>query len=207
MATYLIDFENVHQNGLEGLNRLTENDSVIIFIGSKETSVPIETLYRVVNSPAQIKIKKMKKTADNYLDFQLATCLGGLVMSDPVNTEFFIISNDRDFESVIDYWKANKPSAAIIQRNTISASVEPSTTTQTAAAQDADAFSAGIKKKIGKVLARFNLAGGNYSKVYNIFKKYKTKDTFLKGIKTSFIGDKYKNLGNELLPFFEEYRA
>jgi hypothetical protein len=68
MATYLIDYENVHKSGLAGINNLSEGDRVIVFVGSKINDVPIETVIAMLNTPAPVKIKKMKKTADNYLD-------------------------------------------------------------------------------------------------------------------------------------------
>jgi hypothetical protein len=119
MATYLIDYENVHKNGLTGIKKLTETDTVIVFVGKQIKDVPVDTVHSLLNSAAQIKLKKMKKTAKNYLDFQLATCLGGLVERGD-DKEFYIISADSGFEAIIDYWKANKASVVIRQRSAIS---------------------------------------------------------------------------------------
>ncbi|MDR0519897.1 MAG: hypothetical protein LBG82_07630 [Clostridiales Family XIII bacterium] len=263
MATYLIDYENVHQNGLDGIKKLGEGDTVIIFVGNKIDSVSVDTLMAIINSEAQVRIKKMRKTADNYLDFQLATCLGGLVASGAGATgsagsehsEYYIVSNDRDFESVIDYWKHNKPSAKIELRSAIAPAAKQAAATKdrgtkknTAAADASGAAGGGaagggvaggratgskvadsggagggaagsrenapkkasssitdsVKKRISKVLPRYSLAGGNYTKIYNIVVKHLSKDSFLASIKSSYPGDKYKQLANELLPAFEE---
>jgi hypothetical protein len=240
MATYLIDYENVHQNGLDGIKKLGEGDTVIIFVGNKIDSISVDTLMAIINSEAQVRIKKMRKTADNYLDFQLATCLGGLVASGaggagPDANEFYIISNDRDFESAIDYWKHNKPSARIELRNTIAptagtaAAPKSGGAKKKAAAGGANGKAAApehgkaaaparenpakkasssitdsVKKKISKVLPRFSLTGGNYTKIYNIVVKHISKEAFVAAIKSSYPGDKYKQLANELLPAFEE---
>jgi hypothetical protein len=171
MATYLIDYENVNKNGLNGVKKLSERDTVIIFVGNNNFDMPVETVMAIIHTPAQIRIKKMKKTADNYLDFQLATCLGGLI-SDSTDEEYFIISNDRDFESVIDYWKNNNASVTIKQQSAIAPTIEtasaPATTPLSTPAPSMRLDNA-TKKIIRELVKGQNLTPGNYNGIYNLF--------------------------------------
>jgi uncharacterized protein YajQ (UPF0234 family) len=203
MATYLIDYENVHKNGLAGIKKLTEDDTVIIFVGNMINDVPIETVMAILNSPAQMKIKKMKKTADNYLDFQLATCLGGLVASGD-DKEFFIISNDRDFESVIDYWKYNKASVKIERRNAISASSSAGAASAAAATESAKLDNA-TKKKIRELVKDAKLSPGNYTGIYNLFLFGDTKQVLHTGLVRLFEQQKGSHLYGLLKDAFEQY--
>jgi hypothetical protein len=113
MAYYLIDYENVHQSGLDGMASLSAGDSVVVFFGNKTPNVPMEVLRGLVNTKAVVCLKNLKKTANNYLDFQLATHLGAAIVGNPTVKEYYIISGDKDYEAVIDYWKAHNRNISI----------------------------------------------------------------------------------------------
>jgi hypothetical protein len=72
----------------------------------------------------------VKRTADNYLDFQLATYLGHLISSTE-ETEFFIVSRDRDYEAVQDFWTPRRHNVAIVLCESIKASFEDNGATVT----------------------------------------------------------------------------
>jgi len=104
MAIYLIDYENVHDAGLEGIARLKKEDNVIVFYGINIKAIPFDRHVEMMNSKADIEFIKTAKVAKNYLDFQLTTYLGFLVgkgEKGPV----YVVSKDTGFDSVIDFWK------------------------------------------------------------------------------------------------------
>ena len=104
MSIYLIDFENVHDSGLNGISLLTENDEVNIFYSNKSEHMSFDTHVNIMKSVAKIKYIKLRKSAKNYLDFQLATHVGYLIGSQ-VEGPYYIISKDTGYDSVVDYWK------------------------------------------------------------------------------------------------------
>jgi uncharacterized protein YajQ (UPF0234 family) len=167
--------------------------------------LPIEMVMAMLDSPAQMKIKKMKKTADNYLDFQLATCLGGLVVSGD-DKEFFIISNDRDFESVIDYWKHNNASVKIERRSAISASSSAGAASATAVVDSAKLDNA-TKKKIRELVKDEKLSPGNYTGIYNLFLFGNTKQELHTGLVRLFEQQKGSRLYGLLKEAFEQYNS
>lgn len=100
---YLVDYENVSDAGLVGVDKLTNADSVIIFYGSKVKTVAYESLIAITSSAAIIEHMKAEKTAKNYLDFQLTTYLG-FKLGQCSYDEVFVISKDSGFDAVVDFW-------------------------------------------------------------------------------------------------------
>lgn len=104
MALYLIDFENVHDSGLNGICSLTDQDEVSIFYSNKSEHMSFDTHVNIMKSEARIKYIKLRRSAKNYLDFQLCTHLGYLIGS-KTEGPYFIISKDTGYDSIIDYWR------------------------------------------------------------------------------------------------------
>ncbi len=100
---YLVDYENVSDAGLVGVDQLSGFDSVVIFYGSKVKTIAYESLISITSSNAAIEHLRAEKTAKNYLDFQLTTYLGYKLGKDNYD-EVFIISKDSGFDAVVDFW-------------------------------------------------------------------------------------------------------
>ena len=100
---FLIDYENVADAGVVGVDTLTADDTVIIFYGSKIKSVAYESLIAITSSAASIEHLKAEKTAKNYLDFQLTTYLGYKLGKEYFD-EICVVSKDSGFDAVVDFW-------------------------------------------------------------------------------------------------------
>ena len=79
MGIYLVDYENVHNDGVTDIQKLSASDRVVIFYGDSIKSIPFETHVEMMASKAAIEYIETHKVAKNYLDFQLATYLGFLI--------------------------------------------------------------------------------------------------------------------------------
>ena len=79
MKIYLVDFENVKSKGLEGIDKLCETDSVIIFFSENSDTLSFEMHQKVLSSKADIEYFKVCVGGKNALDFQLSTLLGFMV--------------------------------------------------------------------------------------------------------------------------------
>lgn len=104
MGIYLVDYENVHNDGVTDIKKLSASDRVVIFYGDSIKSIPFETHVEMMASKAVIEYIETHKVAKNYLDFQLATYLGFLIgkgEKGPV----YIISQDTGFDSIVDFWR------------------------------------------------------------------------------------------------------
>ena len=107
MGIYLVDYENVHNDGVTDIKKLSASDRVVIFYGDSIKSIPFETHVEMMASKAVIEYIETHKVAKNYLDFQLATYLGFLIgkgEKGPV----YIISQDTGFDSIVDFWKKHR---------------------------------------------------------------------------------------------------
>lgn len=102
---YFVDFENVSEQGLYGIETLTPKDRVILFYSQQNISLPATHLCACIHAQMKAEHFQIKKIADNYLDFQLATYLGFYAAKHPKKS-LVIVSKDNDFIPVIDFWSA-----------------------------------------------------------------------------------------------------
>lgn len=104
MATYLIDFENVHSDGLKGIDQLTSEDRVYLFYSQNADSITFETHFSLVRSVAKIEMFEAKRLGKNAIDFHIATFLGYLIAQD-LNESYFVISKDNGYQFSFDFWR------------------------------------------------------------------------------------------------------
>jgi hypothetical protein len=108
MKIFLIDFENVHSEGIAGVDNLSENDEVVIFYSNNADSISFEMMHKLMFSKAKLSYYKVRRGGRNALDFQMASYLGYLVNNcvSFSDIEFFLISKDNGFDFVIDFWES-----------------------------------------------------------------------------------------------------
>lgn len=104
LAVYLIDYENVNKDGLNGVSKLTEKDRVIIFYSAKADRMTFGLHRRLNETLATVEYKRVDVGGHNALDFQLATYLGFLLAKDS-SEEYCIVSNDRGYEYLAGFWR------------------------------------------------------------------------------------------------------
>lgn len=118
MAYYLIDFENVKSRGMEGVDLLTEEDTVCIFYSDNADSMTFDLHQKLNETKAKIIYHKVAVGTKNALDFQLATYLGYLIceqQKENVHPNYFIVTKDNGFYSLMVYWKAEGVPVRIIR--------------------------------------------------------------------------------------------
>ena len=106
MRIFLIDFENVHSEGMAGVDSLTDNDEVVIFYSANADSVSFELLHKLMFCKAKLSYFKIRRGGRNALDFQLSSYLGYLISTRPPSSEFYLISKDNGFDFVMDFWES-----------------------------------------------------------------------------------------------------
>lgn len=107
MNIYLIDYENVKCDGLNGITKLTKDDKVIIFYSDNADKLTFGLHKRINEAVADISYIKVEVGMKNALDFQLVSYLGYLIAQD-LNNTYHIISNDAGFNSVVKFWLKRK---------------------------------------------------------------------------------------------------
>ncbi|MDR0984032.1 MAG: hypothetical protein LBL93_03360 [Ruminococcus sp.] len=122
--TYLIDYENVHNKGIEKINSFKENDKVVIFyhIDNSTFEISLSKFSDMIKKKVEFQLEEFEqenissKDKPNYLDFQLATYLGYSI-SQNEKEEYTIVSNDKDYKAVIDFWKKRNVDIKLLKIN------------------------------------------------------------------------------------------
>lgn len=194
---YLIDYENVHDNGLFGIDTLTEDDRLIIFYGSQDKTISYKCHQMLMQTKAFVEELQMEQGSKNYLDFQLATYLGFLIGTNNYNS-ITIISKDTGYDSIISFWKQRN---IIIKRNTsikpmqvqtaapiLVPNIKPKKTAQKATPQPVEASANkqsnskevpnAIRKQVRKAVADLKLPGQYYTAIYEAMAKSVDKNEY-----------------------------
>lgn len=114
MAVYLVDFENVHSEGLTGVEKLGENDECYIFYSVNVCSLSFDLHQKIIESKAKFYYKMVDAHGKNALDFQLVTFLGYLVAKHP-DEHFYVVSGDKMFCCATDYWCKENVDADVLE--------------------------------------------------------------------------------------------
>lgn len=100
---YLIDFENVNNSGIENMDALTNNDHVHIFSTKNAINIRMDIFAKGLD--INVHVVPVRKQS---LDMHLVSHLGYLLGSCMDKTDaFVIVSNDKDYDNIIQYWKDN----------------------------------------------------------------------------------------------------
>lgn len=113
MNYYLVDFENVKKDGLDGIHKLEQEDKVCILYSKNADSITFEQHKKIMESKADIELCKVDVGSKNALDFQLATQLGFLIANKAADS-YYIVSKDKGFEILSGYWKSRGISVTLI---------------------------------------------------------------------------------------------
>lgn len=112
MATILVDYENVgNSNGLRGADALRDTDTLIIFYSNCCKKIRYDYMQQIKESGCDFRIIKLKETGKNALDFYIAAECG--VISERGEKQIAIISKDKGFQAVIDFFRMNNETEKI----------------------------------------------------------------------------------------------
>ena len=101
MKHYLIDYENIQPDNFNRLN--PGNCHIWLFVGKAQTTLPIGFMQTQAYFGNAFHIVQIPKSGRNALDFVLATEIGRITKDYP-QSEIVIISKDKGFDVLIDYY-------------------------------------------------------------------------------------------------------
>lgn len=118
---FLIDYENVHEDGLSGIEKLETNDHVFLFYTENAAKININILNTLTTSNNKLDLTLHEIPKGNQsLDKHLVSYLGYLIgIHSDKNCQFVIISKDTGFDKIISFWKKQNISC-ILRRDSIS---------------------------------------------------------------------------------------
>lgn len=100
-----IDFENVSQQGLRGIQHLTKNDLVRIFLGPKCSKMSLIDADMVFHCDATVELITNDQIGKNALDFIIMVHLGYDIAKKAGNA-YYVVSNDKGYEPAINEMKS-----------------------------------------------------------------------------------------------------
>ena len=95
---FLVDGDNNIGTGLQGIDLLTEEDTVLVFFGKGQTLTNMKKL--CAGTRAQVQYLESVKGGKNSLDFQIITELGVLVGRGEADFAY-VISQDKGYEAAM----------------------------------------------------------------------------------------------------------
>lgn len=105
MNYFLVDFENVRTDGIKDLKGVQEGDAMVVFYSENCKSITLDVLDSIIALKLKYSSSKVKVGTKNALDFQLTSYLGYLIGQGGMDTNYYIVSDDKGFEVVADFWK------------------------------------------------------------------------------------------------------
>ncbi len=100
-TNYLIDFENVHDAGIQGMNKLTQEDCVYLFYTEHADKISLDVITGVTCPFRAIKVAYGKQSLDMHLVSYLGYLLG---QEKAIDDRYIIVSKDTDFAGVTRFW-------------------------------------------------------------------------------------------------------
>jgi len=104
---YLIDKENTGNRFLNGIEKLKNEDIVVVFHYEQAGSINQVVLSALANTRASVQIRKMNTHTKNAMDFQICTYLGYLYGKYQNKAKYHIISNDKGYEAAVEFLKTH----------------------------------------------------------------------------------------------------
>ena len=150
MNLIFVDYENVSIKGLNGIENLGDDSIVYLFYSENTAHLPMTTVATLNSSKAEMRCI-LTKVGKNALDFILASVLGFVIKERFQEDTFYIVSKDKGFDVLVDYWKGNKVTVkAITSLSQIP--VKKKTTKSTQTQSDADKLKQSLTSKVGTLL-------------------------------------------------------
>lgn len=97
---YLIDFENVHNDGITNIENMEKTDHVHIFSTQNATNIRQDILW--LNRDIKAHLVPARKQS---LDMHLVSYLGYLLGIHGTNCIYVIVSKDKDYDNIVNFWK------------------------------------------------------------------------------------------------------
>lgn len=98
---YLIDFENVHNEGLENIDTLTQSEHVHIFSTENALNIRMDIVFsKGIDIEGHIVPVRRQS-----LDMHLVSFLGYLLGIHGKKCAYVIVSKDKDYDNIIQFWK------------------------------------------------------------------------------------------------------
>lgn len=201
MNYYLVDFENVRTEGIKDLSGVQKGDAIVIFYSENCKNITLDVLDNIFALELKYSSFKVNVGSKNALDFQLSSYLGYLIGQNGMKNNYYIVSNDKGFEIVADFWREQNVSVSCISLKDQTPAPKPSVPEETKKAEPKEKKSKVSSKDLATLEEIKTLIGKNNepAEVLKVFNQYKTKVAINNGLVKHFkdtkkVSEIYKKL-------------
>lgn len=103
---FIIDLENIGKHFTEGIEDLTMEDTLIICHNRVVGHLSKDIQDKLYHTKATVKMLEIFNHTKNAMDFCLCTQLGFLIAENSNKAKYYIVSNDKGFETAMDFAKS-----------------------------------------------------------------------------------------------------
>ncbi len=120
MSFFIIDYENVNSPAnFYGIHYLLPQDTLTMFYSSHCPLIRHDIVQRIIRSGCNFNAIKLKKDGKNALDMYIASYIAEIISEYNGEKQIAILSRDKGYAAIKDYWALKDSSSHIIQTNTI----------------------------------------------------------------------------------------
>ena len=98
---YFVDYENVHEAGLAGMNTLPKDSEVHLFYSQNANKLNLDLLRFV---KAKVRVHKVKPGKQS-LDMQMVSYLGYCIGDEEEDGTYILVSKDTDYANTVLFWQ------------------------------------------------------------------------------------------------------
>ncbi len=98
---YFVDYENVHEAGITGMNKLPKDSEVHLFYSQNANKLNLDLLRFV---KAKVRVHKVKPGKQS-LDMQMVSYLGYCIGDEDKEGTFILVSKDTDYANTVLFWQ------------------------------------------------------------------------------------------------------
>ena len=100
---YLIDYENVNSDGLEGCDKLSKTDHIIIFFTKNAHRIDMSDIANHGDADIDMyEVPAGKQSADMHISSYIGYLSG--IYTDSKCNIVVVVSKDTDYDNVISFW-------------------------------------------------------------------------------------------------------
>ena len=97
----LIDFENTHASGFQGVEYLDERDTLVVYYSDENSAISKGLVEDLKEKNVHVRMVKLLKQHSNALDMYIASTTGMFL---DTGEKICIVSKDRGYAAVRDFW-------------------------------------------------------------------------------------------------------
>ena len=117
MHYFFVDYENVKNLGLDGIETLSEEDTVIVFYSQNANTITFETHKKICASKANVVFERVNVGLKNALDFQLSSYVGYIIgKTEEYDAAYHLVTNDAALSVIGKFWGRKGKKFSVIEK-------------------------------------------------------------------------------------------